>query len=66
MDILWGGRSDLAYTGSLYFAEIGTDPNGKILADVFIDGSANCALVIEHDDRSVFRQLDVTFGANNE
>ncbi len=66
VDILWAGRSDLFYTGSLYFVEVGTDPNGKILDNVHIDGSASCALVIEHDDRSVFQQLDVTYGDNNE
>ncbi len=65
VEILWGGRSDV-YTGSLYFVEIGTDTRGKMLDNVFIDGSANCALMIEHEDLSVFDPLDVHFGDDNE
>ena len=66
VEILWGGRDDLFYEGSLYFVEVGTDARGKMLENVFIDGSANCALVIEHEDVSVFDPLDVRFGSNNE
>lgn len=65
VEIHWGGRNDI-YTGSLYFVEIGTDTRGKQLENVFIDGSANCALVIEHEDTSVFDPLDVHYGSNNE
>ena len=63
--ILWGGRDDI-YAGSLAFVEIGTDARGKELRGVHIDGSANCALRIWHDDRSVFDPLDVTYGEDNE
>lgn len=65
VDILWGGRDDI-YAGSLAFVEVGTDVNGKELRDVFINGSANCALRIWHGDDSLFDPLDVNYGADNE
>ena len=65
VDILWGGREEY-FEGSLVFIEIGEDTTGKELRDVYIDGSANCALMIWHDDISGFDPLDVRFGTNNE
>lgn len=63
--ILSAGGDDL-YQGALAFQSIGTDTVGKELRDVFIDGSAGCALVIGHDDLSLFDPLEVTFGDDNE
>ena len=63
--ILFAGADDL-FQGALAFQESGTDASGKQLNRVFIDGSAGCALRIDHDDLSLFDPLDVSFGDDNE
>lgn len=65
VEIYWGGR-DTLYQGSLAFVEVGSDPNGKIVDNVFIDGSSGCAVQVWHDNLSQFDPFDVRYGDNNE
>ena len=63
--IEWAGRDDV-YPGSLVFIEVSEDLNGKIVDNVFIDGSKNCAVRVWHDDLSLFQTFNVHYGTNNE
>lgn len=65
VQILWAGR-DTLYQGSLAFIEVGEDTAGKIVDNVFIDGSSGCAVNVWHDDLSQFDPFDVSYGDNNE
>lgn len=67
VEIMFAGRDDMPpFEGSLAFIETGTDASEKELTNVFIDHSANCAVYVDHDDRSLFNEFDVSYGDNNE
>ena len=64
--IMWGGSATSLFRGTLYFSDIYDDQRIKQLDNVFIDGSAHCGLVIEHEDLGLFDPFNVTYGSNNE